>query len=52
MYAADVAPGETVVVVGLGGIGEAQRFVSTAAFHYPDNLFLFLLQFMGNRRQN
>jgi hypothetical protein len=33
--------------VGLGGIGEAQRFVSTAAFHYPDNLFLFLLSSFG-----
>ena len=33
--------------VGLGGIGEAQRFVSTAAFHYPDNLSLFLLASFG-----
>jgi hypothetical protein len=33
--------------VGLGGIGESQRFVSSAAFHYPDNLFLFLLASFG-----
>jgi hypothetical protein len=33
--------------VGLGGIGESQRFVSSAAFHYPDNLFLFLLSSFG-----
>ncbi len=33
--------------VGLGGVGEAQRFVSTIAFHYPDNMFLFLLCTFG-----
>jgi hypothetical protein len=33
--------------VGLGGIGEAQRFASTSAFHYPDNFFLFLLSSFG-----
>jgi hypothetical protein len=33
--------------VGLGGIGESQRFASTAAFHYPDNFFLFLLSSFG-----